>query len=128
MNNNSTHIIRHYAAKFGPDKRPSISQLYRSNDQMVIGIREGVKVAWGEDPKAQQGRAFASEEAALKFLRRIADLDQGVRKGHVCKACGFAPAELMVCPENNDGAHRIDHDPSARIEEIDGESRVARLN
>ena len=43
---------------------------------MVICGREKCKVAFGEDPRAQQQRVFLTKEAAIVFMRIIADEDQ----------------------------------------------------
>lgn len=117
MTNHSTHIIRNYTAK-------KTSTLHRVSDGVVIAVRQERKIAWGEDPAQQQGRVFADEQYAQRFLRRVADLDQAMRKGHVCKDCGFAPAEVIECAINEDKAHRVDHSLVARVEEVDGEPRI----
>jgi predicted nucleic-acid-binding Zn-ribbon protein len=112
VTNNATHVLRHYRSK-------GATQLYRRANKMVIAVRDGMRVAWGEDPKMQQGRAFVDEDACIRFLRQIADIDQKSRKGIVCKSCGYAPMEMIVCDVSNDGSHSIDYEASARIEEED---------
>ena len=123
MTNNATHLIQHYATS-----KPSRSILSRANDGMVVGARNGIKVVWGEDPAAQSGRQFITEEHAAKFLRQVAEADQQQRRGKVCKYCGMPPAEMTICPSVNGGTHMIDYGESARIEEEDGEMRVLRPN
>ena len=68
-NNYDTHVIVHYR-----DKDTSI--LARAKDSMVICGRDGCKVAFGEDPRAQQQRVFLTKEAAITFMAIIADEDQ----------------------------------------------------
>ena len=68
-NNHDTHVIIHYR-----DKDTSI--LARLESEMVICGREKCKVAFGEDPRAQQQRVFLSKDAAISFMKVIADEDQ----------------------------------------------------
>ena len=68
-NNYDTHVLIHYR-----DKDTSI--LARLENEMVICGREKCKVAFGEDPRAQQQRVFLTKEAAIVFMRIIADEDQ----------------------------------------------------
>lgn len=120
MNNNNTHLLQNF-----PSKKRSV--LSRTGDGMILAVREGLRVAWGEDPRNQDQRAFIDENYATIFLRRLADADQQARKGMICKDCGYAPAQSITCSGNEDGSHRIEYGGVARIEESDGEPRV-RVN
>lgn len=68
-NNHDTHVIINYR-----DKDTSILACLK--DEMVICGREKCKVAFGEDPRAQQQRVFLTKEGAIAFMRIIADEDQ----------------------------------------------------
>ncbi len=96
-NNHDTHILIHYR-----DKDTSI--LARSKDSMVICGREKCKVAFGEDPRAQQQRVFLNNTAAIVFMRVIADEDQ---------------RQIMLA-----AGHPEDAVYTARCEEREGDKRV----
>ncbi len=68
MSNHYTHMIQKYA-----DKDTSV--LSRKDGGMVIGVRQGNIVGWGEDPRNQDQRVFTDTTYALSFLKRIADAD-----------------------------------------------------
>lgn len=120
-NNYMTHLLRNFQSK-------NMSQLVRRIDGMVIGLRKINEVAWGEDPRTQQHRVFIDEDYATKWLFKIADADQNMIKGTVCKACGKVPGESIVCADNEDGAHRLEYSATARIEEQDAERRITQVH
>lgn len=91
MTNHCTHIIQNFESK-------NQSVLSRKSDGMVIAIRAGQTVAWGEDPRQQQQRIFTDPKFAQTCLRKIADADQ------------------CVAVEQPDA--------KATIEEVEGESRL----
>lgn len=104
MNNHNTHLIQNY-----PSNKPSRSILSRMDDGAIIGVREGNSIAWGEDPRAQQGRSYRDQSYAMAALRKVAD------------------ADVIAGLESRGEILDLANPPSARIEEIDGESRIARV-
>ncbi len=110
MNNHNTHTIRNFASK----KRIELS---RNKDEMIIGVQVGSTVAWGEDPRNQDQRAFTSAVSATAFLRKVADADQRMIAQVEWKAPeGVDPSATVVPPDFRD--------VFARIEEVDGEPRI----
>jgi len=99
-NNHDTHILIHYR-----DKDTSI--LARAKDSMVICGREKCKVAFGEDPRAQQQRVFLTKEAAIDFMHFLADDD-------------YRQAMLTA-------GHPEDAVYASRCEERDGDKRVVSV-
>jgi hypothetical protein len=88
--NHDTHVILNFRDK-------DTSTLIRLDDGMAIGGREKCKVAFGEDPRAQQQRVFIDKEHAISFLRKVADADQRqfmVNAGHPEDAVYAARIEL----------------------------------
>ena len=96
-NNFNTHTITNYSDQ----KKGSV--LSRLDDGMVIGRRVGCLVAWGEDPRQQQQRAFTDETFGEMFLRKIADLDQK----QIMEAAGHDPSSVCAHVEDVDGDRRI---------------------
>jgi len=70
-----THLIRNFESE---DR----AHLYRKSDGMLIGVRKGNTVAWGEDPSCPQQRVFLGPGPAQSFLRKIADADQEESEKH----------------------------------------------
>ncbi len=109
-NNHSTHTIRNFAAQ-------KKSVLHRNDTGMVIAVRDGLKVAWGEDPRQQEQRAFCDVAFATAFLRKVADADQRVIEQAKWRPLeGVEPSAEVVVPDFSNVC--------ARIEEVDGESRI----
>ncbi len=119
MSAHHTHLIQTSKNK---------SMLSRSTDGMLIALRDGNKITIGEDPRQRGMREFLDDKFAEKAMRRVANEDQMMRKGKFCKDCGLVPAEAVVCEANNDGAHRIEYEGTARIKEEDIEERITRVN
>ena len=96
-NDYDTHVIVHYR-----DKDTSV--LARLRDSTVICGREKCKIAFGEDPRAQQQRVFLNKDAAIAFMGIIADEDQ---------------RQTMLA-----AGHPEDAVYAARCEEREGDKRV----
>ena len=69
MTNHCTHTIKNFTTQ---DK----ATLSRKSDGMILAVRDGLRVAWGEDPRQQSQRLFVDSIHAQKFLRKLADVDQ----------------------------------------------------
>lgn len=98
---NNTHLIQDY-----PSKKHSV--LSRAVDGMVLAYRNDTKVAFGENPKALEFRDFIDSTYAMKALRKIADED-------------------WFHFQRSKDANLTADEVAARIEEVDAESRIVRV-
>ena len=65
-----------------------VSNLSRTTDGIVIGIRDGWVVRWGEEPATRTTRHFSTREFAIAYLRKVADSDAVVMSNCALdKAC-----------------------------------------
>lgn len=96
-NNHDTHVILNFRDK-------DTSTLCRLSDGMALAGREKCKVAFGEDPRAQQQRVFMTKEHAMNFLRVVADIDY---------------RQIML-----NAGHPEDAIYTSRVETRDGDKRI----
>ncbi len=87
-------------------------QLFRASDGMLVGVRGGNKVIYGENPCQTEERMFLDESFAIAFLRKIADVDCSARDN------GFNLTQNLIYTEQNGNSH------AASIDERFGESRI----
>ena len=79
MNKYATHEMRHF-------RDNDTQQLIRRSDGMVIAVRSGNLVAFGEDPRKQTQHVFADVNYAKAFMRSLGDRDIAKETGQPNRA------------------------------------------